>query len=107
MKPLKPGQAPRTKFLVKELLYVPRTVYRILTRTMSPIKGHDSSNEEIVGIMKNLVFNIDHGIPDDYHDFFKRTLANAALALFELKTCAPWIMKFLRTRFSLNYKADF
>ena len=24
MKPLKPGQAPRTKFLVKELLYVPR-----------------------------------------------------------------------------------
>ena len=27
MKPLKPGQAPRTKFLVKELLYVPRTIY--------------------------------------------------------------------------------
>ena len=26
MKPLEPGQAPRTKFLVKELLYVPRTV---------------------------------------------------------------------------------
>ena len=49
MKPLKAGQAPRTKFLVKELLYVPRTVYRILTKTMSPIKGHDSSNEEIVG----------------------------------------------------------
>ena len=55
MKPLKPGQAPRTKFFVKELMYVPKTVYRILTRTISPIKGHDSSNEEIVGIMKNLV----------------------------------------------------
>ena len=41
IKPLKPGQAPRTKFLVKELLYVPRTVYRILTKTMSHIKGHD------------------------------------------------------------------
>ena len=52
MKPLKPGQAPRTKFLVKELLYVPRTVYRILTKTLSPIKGHDSSDEEIIGIMK-------------------------------------------------------
>ena len=39
MKPLKPGQAPRTKFLVKELLYVPRTVYRILTKTLSPIKA--------------------------------------------------------------------
>ena len=47
MKPLKPGQAPQTKFLVKELLYMPRTVYRILTRTISPIKGHDSSDEEI------------------------------------------------------------
>ena len=62
MKPLKPGQAPRTKFLVKELQYVPRTVYRILTKTMSPIKGHDSSYEEIVGIMKNMLFNIMHGI---------------------------------------------
>ena len=45
MKPLKPGQAPRTKFLVKELLYVPRTVYRILTKTLSPIKGHYSDEE--------------------------------------------------------------
>ena len=76
MKPLKPGQAPRTKFLVKELLYVPRTVYCILTRTISPIKGHDSSDEEILGIMKNLVFNIVHGIPVNYHDFFMRTMAN-------------------------------
>ena len=63
MKPLKQGQAPRTKFLVKELLYVPKTIYRILTRTMSPIKGRDTSNEEIVGIIKNLVFNIVHGTP--------------------------------------------
>ena len=107
MKSLKPGQAPRTKFLVKELLYVPRSVYRILTRTMSPIKGHDSSDEEIVGIMKNLVFNIVHGIPVNYHDFFMRTLANVALSPFELKPYAPWIMRFLRTRSSLNYKADF
>ena len=49
MKPLKPSQASRTKFLVKDLLYVPRTIYRILTKTISPIKGHDSSDEEIVG----------------------------------------------------------
>ena len=107
MKPLKPGQAPRTKFLVKELLYVPRTVYHILTRTTSPIKGHDSSDEEIVGIMKNLVFNIVHGIPVNYHDFFMRTMANVALSPFELKPYAPWIMRFLRTRSSLNYKANF
>ena len=107
MKPLKPGQAPRTKLLVRELPYVPRTVHRILTKTMSPIKGHDSSDEEVVGIMKNLLFNIMHGIPVNYHDFFMRTLANVALSPFELKPYAPWIMRFLRTRSSLNYKADF
>ena len=36
-----------------------------------------------------------------------RTLANVALSPFELKPYAPWIMRFLRTRSSLNYKADF
>ena len=84
MKPLKPGQASRTKFLVKELQYVPRTVYRILTKTLSPIKGHDSNEEEVVGIMKNLHFNIMHGLPVNYHDFFMRTLANVAMSPFEL-----------------------
>ena len=89
MKPLKLSQAPRTKFLVKELLFVPRTVYHILTKTLSPIKGHDSNEEEVVGIMNNLLFNIMHGIPINYHDFFMRTLANVALPPFELKPYAP------------------
>ena len=106
MKPLKPGQAPRTKFLVKELLYVPRTVYRILTKTLSPIKGHVSNEEEVVGIMKNMVFNIIHGVPVNFHDFLMRTLANTAMSPFELKPYAPWIMRFIRIRSSLNYKAD-
>ena len=106
MKPLKPGQAPRTKFLVKELLYMPRTVYHILTRTISPIKGHDSNDEEVVGIMKNMLFNIIHGVPVNFHDFFMRTLANVAMSPFELKPYAPWIMRFIRARSSLNYKAD-
>ena len=56
--------------------------------------------------MKNLVFNIIHGIPVNYHDFFMRTLANVALSPFELKPYTPWIMRFIRTRSSLNYKAD-
>src|SRR4051812_28422035 len=106
MKPLKPGQAPRTTFLVKELLYAPRTVYRILTKTMSPIKGHDSTDEEVVGIMKNMLFNICHGVPINFHDFFIRTLANIAMSPFELKPYAPWIMRFIRARSSLNYKAE-
>ena len=67
MKPLHSGQAPRTTFLVKDLLYVPRTIYRILTKTLSLIKGHNSEEEEVVGIMKNLLFNIIHGIPINYH----------------------------------------
>ena len=83
-KPLKPGQAPRTTFLVKELLYVPRTVYKILTKTLSPIKSHNYNEEEVIGIMNNLLFNIIHGVPVNYHDFFMRTLANVALSPFEL-----------------------
>ena len=54
MKPLKPGQAPRTKFLVKELLFLPWTVYRFLTKTLSPIKGHDSNEEEVIGIVASV-----------------------------------------------------
>ena len=106
MKLLKPGQASRTKFLVKKLQYVPRTIYHILTKTLSPIKGHDSNEEEVVGIMKNLLFNIIHGIPVNFHNFFMRTLANVAMSPFELKPYAPWIMRFIRIRSSLNYKAD-
>ena len=48
-----------------------------------------------------------HGIPVNYDDFFMRTLANVALSPFELKPYAPWIMRFLRSRSSLNYKAHF
>ena len=107
MKPLKAGQAPRTNFLATDLLYVPRTVYRILAKTLSPIKGHNSKEEEVFGIMKNFLFNIMHGIPINYHDFFMRTLANAALSPFELKPYAHWIMKFIRSRTSIHYKADF
>jgi hypothetical protein len=106
MKPLKAGQASRTTFPVKDLLYVPRIIYRILTKTLSPIKGHNSEEEEVVGIMKNLLFNMIHGIPVNYHDFFMRTLANVALSPFELKPYAPWIMKFIRTRSSIHYQAD-
>ena len=85
---------------------MPRTVYRILTKTMSPIKGHDSNDEEVVGIMKNMLFNIIHGVPVNFHDFFMRTLANVAMLRFELKPFAPWSMRFIRARSSLNYKAD-
>ena len=53
--------------------------------------------------MKNLLFNIIHGIPINYHE----DSGKCCLSPFELKPYAPWIMRFLRTRSSLNYKADF
>ena len=51
MKPLEPGQAPRTTFPVKDLLNVPRIVYHILTKTLSTILGHNSEEQDVVGIM--------------------------------------------------------
>jgi hypothetical protein len=107
MKPLRPGQASRTTFLVKDLLYVPRTIYRFMTKTISPIKGHNFEEQEVVGIMNNPLFNIIHGIPIKYHDFFMRTLVNVALSPFDLKPYAPWLMRFIRTRSTIPYKADF
>ena len=106
MNPLAEGEAPRTTFLGKDLLYVPRTAYRILSRTLSPIKGHNSDTEEVVGIMKNLIYNIIHGIPINIQDFFIRTLATIAQSPFDLKPYAPWIMRFIRSRTSIHYKAD-
>lgn len=107
MKPLVACQVPRSTFLVKDLLYVPRTVYRILTQTISPIKGHNSEEEDVVEIMKNLIFHIIHGIPINIHDFFMRTLANVAMSPFDVKPYAPWIMRFIRTRSSIHYYAGF
>ncbi|KAI4994166.1 hypothetical protein ZWY2020_029214 [Hordeum vulgare] len=88
MKPLAPGQPPRTRFLVKELQYVSRTVYRILSYSIAPIKGHDKE-EDVVAIMKNIMFHVVHGNKMNLQDFFLRTLADNALSPFELKIYAP------------------
>ncbi|KAI4984013.1 hypothetical protein ZWY2020_040866 [Hordeum vulgare] len=71
-----------------------------------PIKGHDDE-EDVVGLMKNILFNIIHGIPMNIHDFFLRTLADNAMCPYDHKIYAPWIMRFLRTRTSINFHADF
>lgn len=62
-KPLAEGEAPPTTFLVKNLLYVPHTIYRIIAKTLNPINGHNCDTDEVVGIMKNLLLNIIHSIP--------------------------------------------
>ena len=89
MKPMAKGNAPRTTFLVKDLPYVPKTVFRILAKTLSSIKDHNSDTEEVVGVMKNLLFHIIHGTPINIHDFFLRTLFTVAQSPFDLKPYAP------------------
>ncbi|KAI5015695.1 hypothetical protein ZWY2020_057085 [Hordeum vulgare] len=105
MKPLAEGKSPRTTFLVHELKYTPRSVYRILCSVLAPIKGHDDE-EDVVGLMKNILFNIIHGIPINIHDFFLRTLADNAMCPFDHKIYAPWIMRFITTRTGINFRAE-
>ncbi|KAI4977976.1 hypothetical protein ZWY2020_014530 [Hordeum vulgare] len=105
MKPLAKGQPPRKTFLVHELKYTLRSVYIILCSVLVPIKGHDDE-EDVIGIMKNILFNIIHGIPINIHDFFLRTLADNAMCPFDHKIYAPWIMRFIRTRTCINFLAD-
>ena len=61
MKPLPQDVAYLKEFFVKDLEYLPRTVYHILRRTLWPIKGH-SSEAKFEGAMKTLVFYIINGI---------------------------------------------
>ncbi|KAI5009790.1 hypothetical protein ZWY2020_011927 [Hordeum vulgare] len=105
MKPLAAGKPSRTTFLVHELKYTPRSVYRILCSVLAPIKGHDDE-EDVVGLMKNILFNIIHGIPINIHDFFLRTLADNAMCPYDHKIYAPWIMRFIRTRTGINFHVD-
>ena len=85
---------------------MPQTVYKILAKSIYPIKGHNSDTDEVVGVMKNLLFYIIHGVPFNIQEFFMRTLITYAQTPFELKPYAPWIMRFIRSRTSINYEAD-
>ncbi|KAI4975430.1 hypothetical protein ZWY2020_049037 [Hordeum vulgare] len=75
MKSLAKGQPPRTRFLVRDLKYESRIVYKILSYSVAPIKGHDNE-EDVIGIMKYILFNVIHGIPMNLDNFFLRTLAH-------------------------------
>lgn len=106
MKPTSEGDALWKTFLVKDFLFVPCTVYRVLAKTLSHIKGHNSATEEVMGVMKNMLVKIIHGIPINIYDFFMRTLVTLAQYPFELKPYTPWIMRFIRSRYSINYRDD-
>src|ERR1041385_4940931 len=106
MKPQAPEAPPRTKFLVSELQYLPSTLYRILAKSFCPIKGYESTAEEVVGIMKNILYSLCMSAPINISDFFFRTLVDAAQNPHILKAYAPWIMKLICTKTGINFKPD-
>src|SRR4051812_25121095 len=69
-----------------------------------PIKGYESSAEEVVGIMKNSLYNLCMSGPINVPDFFFRTLVDAAQNPHILKPYTPWIMKLICTK--TGYQPD-
>src|ERR1041384_3752916 len=93
-------------FLVSELQYLPSTMYRILAKSFCPIKGYESTAEEVVGIMNNIMYILFMSAPINVSDFFFRTLVDAAQNPHILKPYAPWIMKLICTKTSINFQPD-
>ena len=56
--------------------------------------------------MKTLVFHILHGKSFNAQDFFIRQLVASGSNLFGLKFYAPWIMRLIKLRSSVNYQAS-
>ena len=105
MKPLPHDTKYPKEFFVKDLKYLPHTVYHILRRTLWPIKGN-SLDAKLEGTMKTLVLYILSGIRFNTQDFFIRQLAASRINLFGLKFYAPWIMRLTKLRSSVNYQAS-
>src|SRR4051812_22117302 len=106
MKPQAHEAPSRTKFLVSELLYLPSTLYRILAKTFCPIKGYESTAEEVIGIMKNILHILCMSGPINVPEVFFRTLVDAAQNPHVLKPYAPWIMKLICAKTGLQYQPD-
>src|ERR1044071_5664012 len=102
MKPQAPEAPARTKFPVSELLYLPSTLYRILAKTFCPIKCYESTAEEVIGIMKNILHNLCMSGPINVPDFFFRTVVDAAQNPHVLKPYTPWIMKLIRVKTGID-----
>ena len=102
IKPLPQDAEYPKEFFVKDLEYLPCTLYHILRRTLWLIKGH-SSEAKLEGAMKTLVFYIVNGIRFNSQDFFIRQLAASGIYLFGLKLYAPWVMRLIKLHSSVDY----
>src|SRR3954469_16795786 len=106
MKPQAPEAPVCTQFLVSELLYFPSTMYRILAKSFCPIRGYESTAEEVVGVMKNILHSLCMSGPINIPDFFFRTMMDAAHNPHILKPYAPWIMKLIRVKTGIDFQPD-
>lgn len=104
MKPLHVDAPLPIEFFMKDLEYLPRTIYHILCNTLCPVKGFKSTSK-LVRVMKNVVYNITYGIRFNMHHFFLRVLATIAIAPYDQKAYAPWIMRFIRHHTNIPYEA--
>ena len=103
MKPLPQDAEYPKEFFVKDLEYLPLTVYHILRRTLWPIKGN-SSEAKLEGAMKTLVVYTINGIRFNTQDFFIRQLAASGIDLFGLKFYAPWVMRLIKLHSTIDYQ---
>ena len=106
MKPQAPKDPARAKFLVSELQYLPNTLYWILAKSFCPIEGYESTAEEVIGIMKNILYSLCMSAPINVPDFFFRTLVDAAQSPHILKPYAPWIMNLIRAKTGIEFHPD-
>src|SRR4051812_33573234 len=84
----------------------PRTLYKILAKSFCPIKGYESTAEEVVGIMKNILYSLCMSRPINVPDFFFQTLVDAAQNPHILNPYVPWVMELICTKTGINYQPD-
>src|SRR3954464_10837996 len=84
--------------------HLPSTLYRILAKSFCPIKGYESTAEEVIGIMKNIRHSLCMSGPINVPDFFFRTLVDAAQNPHVLKPYAPWIMKLIKVKTGIDFQ---
>lgn len=105
MKPLPIDAEYPKEFFVKDLEYLPRTIYHIPRRTLWPIKGY-SLDAKLECSMKALVFYILKGIRFNSQDFFIRQLVASGINLFGLKFYVPLVMRLIKLHSTINYQGS-
>ena len=76
--------------LPKHLIFIAKTWFFILSKTLMPITNA-SEESAIPPGMRRAIHHLSHGMVFDFEDCFLRTMAGAAQVPFAFKPYAPWI----------------